>query len=307
MQEPIEIRGLVAAVHTPFGLDRELRLEVVERQAERLLREGVSGVFVAGTTGECHSLRFEERRRLAERWIEVARGTSLRVIVHVGSNCLRDAAELARLAANAGAAAVAAMPPSYFKPETVDALIECSAEVARAAPETPFYFYEIPSYTGVRLPAHELLSEAGDRIPTLRGAKFTNLDLVAYQLCLRALGGRFDMPWGLDECLLGALAVGARGTVGGTYNFTAPIFQRLLDAFAKGDGNAAAEEQFRSVRLQRALETFGFLGAAKAVMGFLGVEVGPPRLPLRELSEREKAELRRALEKLGYFDWIRAR
>lgn len=307
MREPIEIRGLVAAVHTPFGQDGELRLEVVERQAERLVREGVSGVFVAGTTGECHSLRFEERRELAQRWAEVARGTPLRVIAHVGSNCLRDAAELARLAAKAGAAAVAAMPPSYFKPETVEALIECSAEIARAAPETPFYFYEIPSYTGVRLPLEEFLERAAASIPTLRGAKFTNLDLVAYQLCLRALGGRFDMPWGLDECLLGALAVGARGTVGGTYNFTAPIFRRLLDAFARGDWSAAAEEQFRSVELQRTLARFGFLAAAKAVMEFLGVDVGPPRLPLRALSEREKAELRRALEELGYFDWIRGR
>ncbi len=228
------------------------------------------------------------------------------MVVHVGSNCLRDAAALAAHAEKAGAAAIAALPPSYFKPETIEALVECCAEIACAAPRTPFYYYEIPSYTGVRFPTAEFLLEAAERIPTMRGAKFTNPDLITYQLCLRVLDGRFDMPWGLDEYLLGALALGAKGTIGGTYNFTAPIFRRLLDAFWRGDLKAAAQEQLRSARLEHMLSNFGFLAAGKAIMGFLGVDVGPPRLPLCRLKPANVSLLRRGLEVLGFFDWVGA-
>ena len=106
--------GLVAATHTPFDTHGQLSLAAVEKQAEHLLRTGVNAVFIGGSTGECHSLTVEERRALAERWSEVVRGSSLRLVVHVGSNCLADARALASQAQARGAAAIAALAPSYF-------------------------------------------------------------------------------------------------------------------------------------------------------------------------------------------------
>src|SRR4051812_29592971 len=114
--------GLVAATHTPFvGAGGELDLTAVERQAEHLLQSRVTAAFVAGTTGESLSLTVEERLALARRWAEVARGSALRVVVHVGANCLADARALAAHAQSVGAAAVAAVDPSYFRPASVDA------------------------------------------------------------------------------------------------------------------------------------------------------------------------------------------
>ena len=81
----------------------------------------------------------------------------------------------------------------------------------------------------------DFLEKAGDQVKTLAGIKFSNSDLLAYQLCLRAAGGRYDMPFGCDEYLLAALVLGCGGAVGSTYNFAAPIYQRLLAAFQRGD------------------------------------------------------------------------
>src|SRR5690242_1555918 len=142
------LTGLVAAAHTPFDADGRLNPDAVPKQAEHLLRTGVRAVFIAGSTGESHSLSVEERLGLAQRWGEVVRGTDLLLIVHVGSNCLADSRALARQAQAVGAAAVAALAPSYFKPTSVDALAACCAEVAAAAPGLPFYFYDIPVLTG---------------------------------------------------------------------------------------------------------------------------------------------------------------
>src|ERR1051326_4304312 len=124
------LHGLVAATHTPFHNDGSLNLAVVEKQAAHLLASGVKFAFIAGTTGEGHSLTLDERRTLTQRWCEVARGTEMKVIVHVGSNCLADAHALATQAQSLGATAIAAMPPSYFKPRSLDTLIACCAEVA---------------------------------------------------------------------------------------------------------------------------------------------------------------------------------
>src|SRR6185436_16029031 len=88
--------GLIAAVHTPFHPDGTLNLAVVERQAEHLAGVGVQGVFICGTTGECHSLTTEERRQLAQRWSTVAPKAGLKWVVHVGSNILAEARALAQ-------------------------------------------------------------------------------------------------------------------------------------------------------------------------------------------------------------------
>ncbi len=301
---PLHLEGLVAATHTPFNTGGRLNSGVVEKQAAHLLAHDVTTVYICGTTAECHSLTLAERYVLAESWMAATRGTPMRVIVHVGSNCIHDARELAAQAESLGAVAIAAMAPSYFKPSTVEQLVDCCAQIAAAAPETPFYYYDIPALTGVSLPMPSFLAAAAGKIPTLAGLKFTNPDLMTYQLCLNAQG-RFDVLWGMDECLLGALALGAQGAVGSSYNFAAPIYQRLITAFQKGDLASARQEQYRSVQLIQILSSYGYMGAAKAVMNMLGVDVGPARLPLGNLSHQQVRSLRRRLEELGFFDWIR--
>ena len=188
----------------PLPSERALNLDAVESQAGNLLKQNLTTAFIGGSTGESHSLSLAERRQLTQRWIEVARSTSLRIVVHVGSNCLEDAKTLAAQAGQLGALAISALAPSHFKPSTLAVLVEWCAEIAAAAPETPFYFYDIPALTHTNFSMPTLLAQAGDRIPTLRGIKFTNYDLMAYQLCLEMSGGAFDILWGVDESLLGA-------------------------------------------------------------------------------------------------------
>lgn len=300
----LPLSGLVAAAHSPFHEDGTLAIEVVEKQASHLAANGVKTVFIGGSTGESHSLSLEERRALSARWVEVTRGTQLAVIVHVGSNCLADARSLAAQAQQLGALAISALAPSYFKPRSLDALVECVADVASAAPQTPFYFYDIPSMTSVVYSMPDFLARAGNRVPTLAGIKFTNADMMAYQRCLHAEDGRWDVPWGIDEALLAALAMGATGAVGSTYNFAAPIYHRLMTAFQSGDLERARQEQFRSVRLIQLLFGYGYMAAAKAVMGMLGVPVGPARLPNDRLAPEQVARLRTELEQLGFFGWL---
>ena len=241
--------GLVAATHTPFHADGSLNLARVEQQAAHLLANGVRHAFIGGTTGESSSLTLEERLALASRWMDVVRGSALDVIVHAGANCLADSRTLATQAQRLGAKAVGAVAPSYFKPANVGVLVECMADIAAAAPELPFYYYEIPAMTGLGLSPSAFLARAAGRIPNLAGIKFSSHDLVEYQLCQGVGEGAFDIPYGVDEMMLGALALGATGAVGSSFNFAAPVYDRLIAAFRRADLEAARAEQLRSVRL----------------------------------------------------------
>lgn len=300
------ISGLIAATHTPFHADGSLNLSVIEKQAAHLQAAGVRAAFISGTTGESHSLSLEERRALTTRWMEVTRGSDLKVVVHVGANALGDAAALAAQAQELGAEAISALSPSYFKPRTVAALVDSCAQITASAPEIPFYFYDIPSFTGVSLPMPEFLSLGMERLPTLAGVKFTNPDAMMFQQCRHHSGGAFTILWGTDECLLAGLALGAMGAVGSTYNFAAPIYQRLMAAFEKNDLEAARAEQMRSIRLISRLASVGYMGAAKTVMKFLGVDVGPARLPHSNLGAVEEKALLADLEQMGFFEWVNA-
>lgn len=298
--------GLVAATHTPFHSDGSLQLAAIEKQAGHLLKTGVSTVFVGGSTGESHSLTVLERQSLAKRWSEVIQGTTLQLVIHVGSNCLSDSQALAAQAQSLKATAISALSPSYFKPKSLDTLIACCQAIASSAPQTPFYFYDIPVLTGVSFSMPEFLEKAPKLVPSLAGIKFTNSDLMAYQKCLQFQGGLFDIPWGVDEYLLAALALGAKGAVGSSYNFAAPIYLNVIAAFEKGDLEAARQYQLQSVQLIELLARYGYMAAAKATMGFLGVDVGPARLPNSNLPADQLAALRSELTTLGFFDWVKA-
>lgn len=292
--------GLIAATFTPFHPDGSLNLSAVESQAHWLQSVGIRAVFVNGTTGEGPSLTVEERKNVARRWCEIARGTNLQVLVHVGGECLQDCVELARHAQQVGASAISCFAPSYYKPYSVSGLAAFCRAVADAAPGLPFYYYHIPGRTGVTIPVSDLLHEAADKVPTLAGAKFSHGDLVDLLRCLRFQDGRFNMLFGLDEMLLPALALGVRGAVGTNYNYASGLYLRLWQAVAENEWETARGLQAQANELIGLLARFGFLQAAKRVMAILGVDCGPVRPPLAELDGDAERMLRRELDRIGF-------
>jgi len=294
---------LIAAPHTPFDEKGDLNLAVVERQAAHLRAAGVHGVLVAGSTGEGASLTTPERRRLAERWVATAKG--LRVVVHVGHASVREARELAGHATEIGADAICAAPPSWFPLNTAEELVRTCETIASGAPDLPFLYYHIPALSGVHVPMVRLLELAREIVPSFAGVKYTHLDAVDFQACVREHGSDYQLLWGCDELLVTGLQLGAHGAVGSTYNFAAPVYHRLLAAHAAGDAETARELQSRAALLVETLAQRGYSAAAKTVMKFLGVDCGPVRLPLPGLDAEDENALRGDLERIGFFDWIR--
>lgn len=284
-----KLDGLIAAPHTPFEADGRVNLPVIARQADLLVRSGVMGAYICGTTGEGVSCTVAERQAVMEEWARVARGR-LFLIAHVGALAIGDAGALAAHAQRVGADAISVVPPGFVKPGSVAALLEYVAAVSAHAPALPLYYYHT-TMSGVALPMVQLLEAAADRLPSLAGIKFNHPDLYEFQNCQRACGGRYDITWGVDEFFAGAVALGAASAIGSTYNYAAPLYldiRRAVEAGRLADAQAGMTKVCRIVDI---LVEHGGVAAGKAMMAVHGIDVGDPRLPILPLSAAQKADI----------------
>lgn len=294
-----KLSGLIAAPFTPLHADGTLNLPQIEHQAAALAANGVSGAFICGTTGEGMSLTAAERMQVAEKWMAAA-PAQLRVIVHVGHTSVAESRALAAHAAQIKAHAFATLGPTFFPVANVEQLADFCAPIAAAAPGLPFYYYHMPAMTRVDLPMADFLPAASRRIPNLAGIKFTHENLMDYRRCIEFEGGRFNILFGRDEILLAALALGATGAVGSTYNYMAPIYNQVIAAFNAGDLETARRCQSDSIRIIAAMSRRGGLPAGKAMMKLIGLDCGPVRPPLQNLSAETFAAFTRELEQAGF-------
>ncbi|WP_425400009.1 dihydrodipicolinate synthase family protein [Aeoliella sp.] len=297
------LTGLYAATFTPMRSDGSLDLQQVPAMVSHLAKSGVAGIYVGGSTGEGMSLTSNERMELTEAFIASAKDKML-VIAHVGHNSLAEARLLAQHAWNAGADVISATAPSYYKIGSVRLLLESMAELASAVPDAPFYYYHIPSLTGNEVSIPRFLEQAPTRIPSLAGIKYTAPYVHEYQAATTTCDGKYDVLWGTDEMLLSALVVGAQGAIGSTYNISAPLNNSILTAFTDGDLATATGLQQKSVDLIRVLLSYPFHAAMKSLLARQGIECGPCRLPLGNLSEAEEKLLHQTLDESGISNWL---
>lgn len=284
------IKGLVCAPFTAFDELGNVDLGKVAEQARFYKNNGVSGVFACGTTGEGSSLTMPEKKALFEEWSKQRDG-GFAVIGFLGGTSVGDCIELARHARSVGLDAVAMTAPYYQRPATVKDLALTIAQVASAVPEMPFYFYHIPVLTKVAFPMIRLLEEVDSLVPNFAGIKYTDENMMDFQLCLEFKNRKYNIMWGRDEMLLEALSIGADAFIGSTYGYMAPLYHAITEAFQAGDIKMAAALQFEAVRLITLLDKYGS-GTGKAFMRAAGLDLGPCRRPLNTLEgERYQAFL----------------
>lgn len=297
-----KFQGLMAATYTPFDAGGALNLNAVPAIVEHLVASGVKGLYVCGSTGEGMSLSQRQRIEITEAY-QAASQNRLPVMVQVGHNCLAEARELAAEAQRLHVHAISATCPSYFKITNVKQLVDSMAEVAGGAPSLPFYYYHIPALTGSRIDMVEFMDLASKRIPNLVGLKYTDTQLHEYQSCLELQEGRFDILWGCDEMLIGALATGSQGAIGSTYNIAAPLYSKVIEAFQRGNLDQARAFQSVAIQMIRIMARYPFHSAMKAALRHLGLEVGRCQLPQANMEPAEEAALIQQLESIGFPNW----
>ena len=275
----LQLRGLLAAPHTPFGTAGDVNLSVIPTQAAALVRNGVAGAFVCGTTGEGLSLTLSERMQVLDAWL-AAKPAGFHIIAHVGAAAERDAITLTKHAVAAGVDAVAALPCFYHRPAGVDAAVDSLAAIADAAENAPTYYYHLPGLTQVDFSMMDFMAKAS-RMMNFAGCKYSKPDLIEYAQMVREYGSVYDLPWGCDEHYLSATLAGAVTFVGSTYNHSAQLYHKLQEAIDAGRLADARQHSGNVQQLIRMLVTGGVIPTQKCLLDAVGIAVGGVRSPLR--------------------------
>ena len=300
-----KITGLIDAPFTPFDAEGNINLQPIPAYAAMLKKNGLKGVFINGSSGEGYMLTDDERRQLAEAWVKAARELDgdFKVIVHVGSCCARSSRELARHAAEIGAWGIGAMAPPFPKINRVEELVAYIEEIAAGAPELPFYYYHIPAFNGAFLPMVKLLEAVDGRVPNFAGIKYTFESMYEYNQCRLYADGKFDMLHGQDETILPCLAMdGAQGGIGGTTNYNGRELTAIIDAWNRGDLEAARDHQNFSQEVINVICHYrGNIVGGKRIMKLIGLDLGKNRIPFQNMTDEEEAAMKAELEAINFF------
>lgn len=294
-----KFKGLIAAPFTPFDMKGNLNKDLIPEYYNFLERNGIVGAFINGTTGEGPSLTQKEKQINTELWAKCLNsGGKVKIINLVGGTSYKECIENAVLSAELGISAIAVIAPYFFRPCDENILAEFVTEVGMSVPNMPVYYYHIPIFTGVNVSMRSFLEKISRMLPNFAGIKFTHEDFMDYLDCINYKNKKYDILWGRDECLLAALSLGGLGAVGSTYNYAAPLYHKMIDAFNKGDMETARKLQQKSIDLIKLIGKYGGIATGKAFMKYIGLDCGLFRLPVKNMTPKIYDNFKKEVESL---------
>ena len=266
--------------------------EAVEAWTEHLIKKGVKGVYVGGSSGECIYQGVEERKLLLEHVMKVGKG-KLTVIAHVACNNTADSMELAAHAESLGVDAIAAIPPIYFHLPPY-AIAQYWNDISSAAPNTDFVIYNIPQLAGVAL-TMPLFAEMLKN-PKVVAVKNSSMPVQDIQMFKQSGGEGFTVFNGPDEQLVSGLAIGADGGIGGTYGVMPELYLAIFDLVKSGDlEKARAIQNDADAIIYAMCECHGNLYAVmKEIIRIReGIDLGGVRKPLPEIIPEDMEQVKK--------------
>ncbi|WGQ10278.1 dihydrodipicolinate synthase family protein [Pedobacter gandavensis] len=295
------LQGLIAAPFTPMNENGQLNVALIPSYYQFLKANKVTGAFICGSTGEGVSLTNPEKKEVAKAWADCTRGDKdFKVMMFLGGTSIADCKDLALYSKEIGLYAISFTAPFYFKPANVEVLATICAEIAAVAPDMPFYYYHIPVLTGVGFAMYDLLQAIDGKVPNFAGVKYTHEDFMDFLSCIHFQNGKYDMLWGRDENMLSALVLGTKGAVGSTFNYAAPLYYDMIEAFENNDLKKAQLLQQTSIDMIRLLGKYGGIATGKAYLKLVGVDCGEFRLPVKNMTAAQFESFKQDVAAVGF-------
>ena len=283
MKDLTKYQGIIPAFYACYDANGAINPTAVREMTRWFIEQGVQGLYVGGSSGECIYQSKEDRKITLENVMAEAKG-KLTIIAHVACNNTADSQELAAHAESLGVDAIAAIPPIYFKLPPY-AIAKYWNDISDAAPNTDFVIYNIPQLAGVALTI-PLLKEMLKN-PRVIGVKNSSpatqdIQMFADEGCIV-----FNGP---DEQLISGLVMGAIGGIGGTYGAMPKLYVKLYECVKAGNLAKALEIQNDCCRIIYKLCSGhgNMYGMIKESLRRLGApDCGSVRAPLAELVEAD--------------------
>lgn len=284
--------GIYVASVTPFTEEDRVNGDALVRLMKRNMEEGAAGFFLGGSSAECFLLSHEERLEVFEAASELLNDT--RLIAHIGAISTKEAVQFAREVKKMGYRHIAATPPLYYG-FTPSEICDYYYTIAREV-DMPVMVYNFPGNThrdfDLSNPEYRKLF-ASDAI---YGVKHTNQ--VVYQMeRFMELNPKLEIYNGFDETMVAGMALGARASIGSTFNCMLPHYLKMYEAFLAGRLEEAADIQHKANNVMEALCRVGLIPAVKYLLRKQGNDCGVARAPFHNLTPEQKQYIDEVTEK----------
>jgi len=283
--------GIHAALLTPFDKDDAIDWTSTEALVQFIIRQGVHGLYVGGSSGEAMLQSIDERAACLRHVADCARG-KLKLIAHVGAVATRDVLKLAEVAHSSGYEAISAVTPYYYPFSRAEVMSHYRTVADNAA--LPLIIYNFPAITQAFSVA-ELANLLQHK--NIIGVKHTSTDLFALERLRRHCPDALIYN-GYDEMWLAGLSMGASGAIGTTYNLMGDVFVAIANLHEQAHNAEALELQKMANVIIEALIEVGVIPGCKMALDMMGVPVGIARPPFRQLTGEDRARMETALTPL---------
>lgn len=290
----VNLRGVMAALLTPFDGQQKLDKESLRRLVRFNLRQGVDGLYVGGSTGEAFVQSGTERQEVLEIVAEEAKG-KMTLIAHVGCVSTLESQQLARAAVGYGYDAVSAVTPFYY-PFSFEEHCAHYQAIIESADGLPMVVYNIPALSGVKLTLDQINTLV--TLPGVGALKQTSGDLFQMEQIRRAHPD-LVLYNGYDEIFASGLLAGADGGIGSTYNIMGWRYQGMVAALKVGDVAKAQQLQCECNKVIDLLIKTGVFRGLKTVLHYMDVVSVPLcRKPFAPVDEKFLPELKALAQQL---------
>ncbi len=287
----MEIKGIITAMVTPFDENQKINETAARQLVDKLISQGVHGLFILGTNGEFHVLSDDEKVEFAKIVIDQA---AHRVPVYVGAGACgtQETIKLAQRMEAVGADALSVIAPYFIAPAQQE-LADHYRKVAEAV-NIPIIMYNIPKNTGINIEPETVKSLIG--IKNIAGIKDSSGNMENMQGYIDAgKGSDFVVLVGSDSKILPALKIGAAGAIAGTSNVIAELDVSIYENYLKGNLEAAEQAQ-KDIDVLRGVLKLGTVPSVmKRAVTLLGINVGDARYPVSKLPAEADEQIKAAL------------
>ena len=296
-------KGAITAIVTPFTEDGAFDEEAMRGLVEFQIENKIDGIVPCGTTGESPTLGHEgEHQKVIEVVIDAAKGRT-KVIAGTGSNSTKEAIDMTKKAAEAGADASLQVCPYYNKP-TQEGLFRHFSAIAKAV-DIPIIIYNIKGRPGINMETANLARLAKEH-SNIVAVKEASGDINQMQDVLNTLPKEFDVLSGDDKMTFPLMKIGGRGVISVASNIIPADVKQLTEYALNGDMEKAEELHNKLLPLFEGLFVETNPIPVKAALAMKGMIKESYRLPMCEMQTANREKLKELLESYKILEDLKA-
>lgn len=287
--------GSGVAVVTPFNADESVNYNKLDELLDFHCNHKTDSIIICGTTGESSTLSEEEHMEVVKFAIERVKGR-VPVIAGTGSNSTYTTIQMSKEAVEDGADGLLLVTP-YYNKCTQRGLIEHYKMVAKEA-KAPIILYSVASRTGLNI-APETVAELYRDVENIVAVKEASGNISQVAKIMNLTDGKIDLYSGNDDQIVPLLSLGGKGVISVLANIAPEYTHDICEKFFAGDVAGSCKMQLLALPLIEKLFCEVNPIPVKKALNLMGMEVGPLRMPLTEMTDENAAKLAAEMKKFG--------